>query len=101
MPTMPAKVTSTIHGVTRPMSSGETGTVGVAETGAVGVAETGPGTGAGQRASLLIRGGYVITMDPGTGDIPGGDVLVSGDTIAAVGTGLAAPAGATELDATG
>jgi len=37
------------------MSSGETGTVGVAETGAVGVAETGPGTGAGQRASLLIR----------------------------------------------
>jgi len=90
---MPAKVTSTIHGVTRPMSSGETGTVGVAETG--------PGTGAGQRASLLIRGGYVITMGPGTGDIPGGDVLVSGDTIAAVGTGLAAPAGATELDATG
>jgi len=55
MPTMPAKVTSTIHGVTRPMSSGETGTVGVAETGAVGVAETGPGTGAGRRASLLIR----------------------------------------------
>ena len=63
MPTMPAKVTSTIHGVTGPMSSGETGTVGVAETGtvgvaetgAVGVAETGPGTGAGQRASLLIR----------------------------------------------
>src|SRR5262249_55613675 len=93
MPTMPAKVTSTIHGVTRPMSSGETGTVGVAETG--------PGTGAGQRASLLIRGGYVITMGPGTGDIPGGDVLVSGDTIAAVGTGLAAPAGAPELDATG
>jgi len=43
----------------------------------------------------------VITMDPGAGDIPGGDVLVSGDTIAAVGTGLAALAGATELDATG
>jgi len=40
-------------------------------------------------------------MDPGAGDIPGGDVLVSGDTIAAVGTGLAASAGATELDATG
>ena len=40
-------------------------------------------------------------MDPGAGDIPGGDVLVSGDTIAAVGTGLAALAGATELDATG
>src|SRR5262249_25270479 len=93
MPTMPATGTSTIHGGTRAMSSGETGTVGVAETG--------PGTGAGQRADLLIRGGYVITMDPGAGDVPGGDVLVSGGTIAAVGTGLTAPAGAAELDATG
>jgi cytosine/adenosine deaminase-related metal-dependent hydrolase len=33
---------------------------------------------------ILIRGGYVLTMDPGLGDLPGGDVLVEGDRIAAV-----------------
>ena len=93
MPTMPDEVTCTISGVTGPSTSGE--------IGAVGAAEAGPRTGAGQRAALLVRGGYVITMDPGTGDIPGGDVLVGGGMIAAVGTGLAAPAGATEVDATG
>ena len=57
--------------------------------------------GAGGGGTLLLRGGHVITMDPGTGDLPGGDVLVSGDTIAAVGVGLAAPAGARVIDATG
>ncbi len=59
--------------------------------------------GAGGTGMLLVRGGNVITMDPGTGDIPGGDVLVSGGAIAAVGTGLAAlaPAGARVIDATG
>jgi hypothetical protein len=31
----------------------------------------------GARGPLVIRGGYVVTMDPGTGDLPGGDVLVS------------------------
>src|SRR6516164_11361007 len=93
MPTMPDKVTCTIRGVTRPMSSGDAGTPGALEAGRR--------AGGGQRAALLLRGGYVITMDPATGDIPGGDVLVSGGVIAAVGTGLAAPAGAAELDATG
>ena len=34
---------------------------------------------------ILIRGGDVITMDPGLGDIPRGSVLVDGDRIAAVG----------------
>jgi 5-methylthioadenosine/S-adenosylhomocysteine deaminase len=93
MPTMPDEVTCTIPSVTGANYRGETG----ARTGG----QAGPGTGAGQRAALLVRGGYVITMDPGASDIPGGDVLVSGGTIAAVGTSLAAPAGATELDATG
>jgi cytosine/adenosine deaminase-related metal-dependent hydrolase len=93
MPTMPATVTSTIPGVTRPMSSGDTARVSA----------TGSGRRAGesQGDALLVRGGHVITMDPGAADIPGGDVLVSGGVIAAVGIGLAAPAGATELDATG
>jgi 5-methylthioadenosine/S-adenosylhomocysteine deaminase len=93
MPTMPDKVTCTISGVTGPSTSGEIETVSTAGMG--------PRAGAGQRAALLIRGGYVITMDPAAGDIPGGDVLVSRGMIAAVGAGLTAPAGATELDATG
>ena len=63
--------------------------------------ETSPARGAGGTGALLIRGGHVITMDPGAGDIPGGDVLVSDGAIAAVGTGLAAPAGAQVLDAAG
>src|SRR5215468_10834096 len=93
MPTMPDKVTCTIPTVTRAKSGGD--------TGAVSAARTGRRTGAGQRDALLVRGGYVLTMDPGAGDVPGGDVLVSGGTIAAVGIGLTAPDGASELDATG
>jgi len=65
--------------------------------------ENGLVPGAGGTGTLLVRGGHVLTMDPGTGDIPGGDVLVSGRAIAAVGAGLAAlaPAGARVIDATG
>ncbi len=33
---------------------------------------------------LLLRGGSVITMDPKLGDLPKGDVLIEGETIAAV-----------------
>jgi 5-methylthioadenosine/S-adenosylhomocysteine deaminase len=32
----------------------------------------------------VLRGGYVLSMDPEVGDIPTGDVLIEGDTIAAV-----------------
>jgi len=54
---------------------------------------------------LIIRSGHVVTMDPGLGDIPDGDVLVTGGAIAAVGVGLdpaalGAPQ-ARELDARG
>ena len=63
MPTMPVKVTSTIPDVTGP------------------------------KPPLLIRGGYLLTMDPGTGDIPGGDVLVSDGAIAAVAPASARPPG--------
>ena len=49
---------------------------------------------------LIIRSGYVVTMDPELGDIPDGDVLVTGGQIAAVGKGLDAP-GAGEIDARG
>jgi cytosine/adenosine deaminase-related metal-dependent hydrolase len=50
--------------------------------------------------SLLIRGGRVLTMDEGLGDLDPADVLVEDDAIAAVGPGLQAP-GAEVLDATG
>jgi cytosine/adenosine deaminase-related metal-dependent hydrolase len=49
---------------------------------------------------VLIQGGEVLTMDPGLGDVYGGDVLIEDDRIAAVGTGLEA-ADAEVLDATG
>jgi cytosine/adenosine deaminase-related metal-dependent hydrolase len=49
---------------------------------------------------VIIRSGYVVTMDPALGDLPEGDVLVTGGRIAAVGAGLDA-AGARELDARG
>ena len=49
---------------------------------------------------LVIRSGHVVTMDPELGDIPDGDVLVTGGQIAAVGKGLDAP-GAGEIDARG
>ncbi|MGH3123264.1 MAG: amidohydrolase family protein, partial [Streptosporangiaceae bacterium] len=51
-------------------------------------------------ADLIIRSGHVVTMDPELGDIPDGDVLVTGGRIAAVGKGLDAP-GAREIDAGG
>lgn len=37
---------------------------------------------------ILIQGGWVVTMDPELGDIRGGDVLVEGQRIVAVGRGL-------------
>jgi cytosine/adenosine deaminase-related metal-dependent hydrolase len=41
---------------------------------------------------LLIQGGWVLSMDPALGDIQGGDVLVEGRHIVAVGRGLQADA---------
>ena len=37
---------------------------------------------------VLIRGGYVLTMDPELGDIHGGDVLIEDERIAAVGASI-------------
>jgi 5-methylthioadenosine/S-adenosylhomocysteine deaminase len=49
---------------------------------------------------IVFRGATVLTMDD-AGVIDGGDVLVTGDTIAAVGRGLAVPDGTAEVDASG
>ncbi len=37
---------------------------------------------------LLIKGGHVVTVDPGLGDLPTGDVLVADGRIVAVGPDL-------------
>ena len=39
---------------------------------------------------MLIRNGIVLTQDPSLGELPRADVLVEGDTIAAVGPNLSA-----------
>lgn len=54
-----------------------------------------------QPGALVIRGGYLLTMDPAVGDLPAADVHIAGGRIAAVGPGLAVPAGVQELDAAG
>jgi 5-methylthioadenosine/S-adenosylhomocysteine deaminase len=41
---------------------------------------------------LLLQGAHVLTMDPDLGDVPEGDVLIEGDTIAEVGRGIQADA---------
>jgi 5-methylthioadenosine/S-adenosylhomocysteine deaminase len=50
------------------------------------------------RGELLIRGGYVLTMDPALGDLPRGDIHVRDGAIVAVGLDLTAPS-ATVIDA--
>lgn len=49
---------------------------------------------------VLIRNGTVVTMDPGLGELPCGDVLVEGDQIADIGPSLDVD-DADEIDATG
>jgi 5-methylthioadenosine/S-adenosylhomocysteine deaminase len=48
---------------------------------------------------LLIKGGMVLSMDPVVGDLARGDLLIEGDRILAIGTGLDAE-GADIIDAT-
>lgn len=65
----------------------------VAATAAVAAAQTPAGR------ATLIKGATVLTIT--RGDIARGDILIRDGRIAAVGTSLAAPAGATVVDATG
>jgi 5-methylthioadenosine/S-adenosylhomocysteine deaminase len=63
--------------------------------------DSGPPAGAGQPGRrYIIRGGYVMSMDPQVGDFAPGDVLVDGGKIVAVGPNLQA-SGAGVIDATG
>ncbi|WHX22254.1 amidohydrolase family protein [Streptomyces malaysiensis subsp. malaysiensis] len=48
----------------------------------------------------VFRNAHLLTMDPALGDVEHGDLIVEGDRILEVGTGLQAPAGAEIVDAT-
>jgi cytosine/adenosine deaminase-related metal-dependent hydrolase len=65
---------------------------------------TSPQSGPGQFAAgrpVIFRNATVLTVDPATGVIENGDVLVAGQRIEAVGRSLAAPDDAVEVDAAG
>jgi cytosine/adenosine deaminase-related metal-dependent hydrolase len=53
----------------------------------------------GEGRPVVLRGGLVLTLDDTHQVLPGADVLVVGDRIAAVGTGLDVPEGTVEIDA--
>jgi 5-methylthioadenosine/S-adenosylhomocysteine deaminase len=52
------------------------------------------------RGNVLVRGGYVMTMEPGQANISGGDVHLDNGAIVDIGANLAAP-GAQLIDARG
>jgi len=56
-----------------------------------------PARGLPRRGEFVVRGAYVLTMDPELGEIPNGDVHVKNGAIVAVGRALAAP-GAQVID---
>ena len=60
-----------------------------------------PAHSGGPRRRYVIRGGYVMSMDPKVGDFAQGDVLVEGTKIVAVGPNLQGGPGAGVIDATG
>jgi cytosine/adenosine deaminase-related metal-dependent hydrolase len=49
--------------------------------------------------TTLIKGGYVLTLDPELGDLPQADVLVDGDKITAIGPNIQASPHANVIDA--
>ncbi|MCO5399082.1 amidohydrolase family protein [Ralstonia soli] len=53
-----------------------------------------------EQGEYILRGGYILTMDPSLGEYPRGDVHVKKGEIVAVGTSITVP-GATVIDASG
>ena len=51
--------------------------------------------------SVVFRNATVLTMNDAHDVLPGADVLITGERIAGVGPGLAAPEGTVEIDAAG
>ncbi len=54
-----------------------------------------------ESTAVVLRGGTVLTVDAHHRVLPRHDVLVTGETIAAIGPDLAVPEGTAEIDATG
>jgi cytosine/adenosine deaminase-related metal-dependent hydrolase len=48
---------------------------------------------------MIIKGGSIITMDPGIPDLPRGDVVIEGDRIAAIAPSIPTPDGAAVIEA--
>src|SRR5688572_17769043 len=66
----------------------------VVSTAGAGCATTGGFTGGlPSRGEFVVRGAYVLSMDPGIGDLPRGDVHVRAGNIVAVGANLPAAGG--------
>ncbi|MBI4261774.1 MAG: amidohydrolase family protein [Actinobacteria bacterium] len=61
---------------------------------------SGPVATAAPNGRTLLRGGMVLSLDPSIGDVAGGDVLIEGDRILEVGSGVAVD-GAEVIDASG
>ncbi|SER10921.1 Amidohydrolase family protein [Streptomyces sp. yr375] len=70
------------------------------DTASAGLLEQLRGQSADPRRRILFTGGTIVTMDPCLGILRGSDLLVEGDTIAAIGPDLAAD-GAVVVDAAG
>ncbi len=49
--------------------------------------------------TTLIKGGYVLTLDPELGDLPQADVLIDGEKITAIGPNIQASSHANVIDA--
>jgi cytosine/adenosine deaminase-related metal-dependent hydrolase len=79
------------------LAAGTAGPVLLTSPGATGAGLPPPQPG----RRLLIRGGWVLTLDPALGDFAAGDVLVDGARIAAVGPRLDVDADTAVIDAHG
>lgn len=98
-------------GIQRRTFLGNTAALGLAGAGAgaaagTAVAQNAAGPGAGRStsgsggATILIRGGHVLTMDPAIADLEKGDVLVRDGRIVDVKAKIDPPPGAEIVDAT-
>jgi cytosine/adenosine deaminase-related metal-dependent hydrolase len=87
------------NSLTRRGFLGSVAAVGAAGLAACATTAPNPGESAAlpARGEYLVRGAYVLSMDPAIGDLPRGDVHVRNGEIVAVGANVAAP-GASVLD---